>query len=82
MTICVSDREVMEQESEIVLSVERVSKKFCRDLKRSLFYGIQDITKELTGLRENSHKLRPHEFWAVIKLSQPVARLTRLQNRT
>ncbi|MBC6479963.1 MAG: ATP-binding cassette domain-containing protein [Hormoscilla sp. GM7CHS1pb] len=65
MTICVSDREVMEQDSEIVLSVERVSKKFCRDLKRSLFYGIQDITKELTGLRENSHKLRPHEFWAV-----------------
>ncbi len=63
--ISVSDREVTKksQEAEVVLS--GVSKKFCRDLKSSLFYGIQDITKELTGLRKNSDRLRSQEFWAV-----------------
>lgn len=33
----------------IVLSVNNVSKKFCRDLKQSLFYGVQDIASELLG---------------------------------
>ena len=39
------------QDSEVVLSVRGVSKKFCRDLKKSLFYGVQDIAGDLTGLR-------------------------------
>ncbi|MGF1514132.1 MAG: polysaccharide ABC transporter ATP-binding protein [Elainellaceae cyanobacterium] len=48
-----------------VISVEGVSKKFCRDLKRSLFYGVQDIAADLTGRGRRSHKLRPQEFWAL-----------------
>ncbi|GAB4385742.1 MAG: hypothetical protein Kow00121_51040 [Elainellaceae cyanobacterium] len=48
-----------------VISVENVSKKFCRDLKRSLFYGVQDITTDLVGGRRRSHQLRPREFWAL-----------------
>jgi lipopolysaccharide transport system ATP-binding protein len=52
-------------ESDIVLSVNGVSKKFCRDLKRSLMYGVQDITSELLGLREKSDRLRKKEFWAL-----------------
>ncbi|MBD2526701.1 ABC transporter ATP-binding protein [Nostoc sp. FACHB-133] len=56
-------------ESNIVLSVNGVSKKFCRDLKRSLMYGVQDITSELLGLREKSDKLREKEFWALNNVS-------------
>ncbi|WP_414566582.1 MULTISPECIES: ABC transporter ATP-binding protein [unclassified Anabaena] len=56
-------------ESDIVLSVKGVSKKFCRDLKRSLMYGVRDITAELFGLREKSDKLREKEFWALNNVS-------------
>jgi lipopolysaccharide transport system ATP-binding protein len=56
-------------ESDIVLSVNEVSKKFCRDLKRSLMYGVQDISSELLGLREKSDKLRTKEFWALNNVS-------------
>jgi lipopolysaccharide transport system ATP-binding protein len=56
-------------ENEVILSVNGVSKKFCRDLKRSLFYGIQDITSEILGLREKSENLRPKEFWALKDVS-------------
>ncbi|HEY9770406.1 MAG TPA: ABC transporter ATP-binding protein [Coleofasciculaceae cyanobacterium] len=54
---------------EVVLSVEGVSKKFCRDLKRSLFYGVQDIAGELTGVRQKSDRLRNKEFWALDNVS-------------
>ena len=54
---------------EVVLSVEGVSKKFCRDLKRSLFYGVQDIAGELTGIRQKSDRLRTKEFWALDNVS-------------
>lgn len=53
----------------VVLSVKQTSKKFCRSLKRSLFYGIQDIASELSGLRDASNHLRPGEFWAVKDVS-------------
>ena len=57
------------QPREVVLTVQGVSKKFCRDLRRSLFYGVQDIATEITGVRENSEKLRPKEFWALKDVS-------------
>ncbi len=71
MTISVTKPDVPEkpQDSEVVLSVQGVSKKFCRDLKKSLFYGIQDITSELLGVREKSDKLRKKEFWALKDVS-------------
>lgn len=56
-------------EEEAILSVEGVSKKFCRDLKRSLLYGVQDITTELIGLRKTNENLRPREFWALNNVS-------------
>ncbi|MGD1909707.1 MAG: ABC transporter ATP-binding protein [Rivularia sp. (in: cyanobacteria)] len=52
-------------EGEVVISVENVSKKFCRDLKRSLFYGVQDIACEVTGRKRKSDSLRKNEFWAL-----------------
>jgi lipopolysaccharide transport system ATP-binding protein len=55
--------------NEVILSVEGVSKKFCRDLKRSLFYGVRDIAWDLTGLRTQNNQLRKGEFWAVDNVS-------------
>lgn len=54
---------------EVILSVNGVSKKFCRDLKRSLLYGVQDIASDLVGLRQESDQLRPKEFWALQNVS-------------
>jgi lipopolysaccharide transport system ATP-binding protein len=34
-------------DSEILVRVEGVSKKFCKSLKRSLWYGVKDIATEL-----------------------------------
>jgi lipopolysaccharide transport system ATP-binding protein len=56
-------------EAPIVISVEGISKKFCRDLRRSLFYGVQDIAADLTGGRRHSNRLRPQEFWALQSIS-------------
>ena len=53
------------RETEVRLSVEAVSKKFCRSLKRSLFYGLRDIATELSGRSRHSESLRAGEFWAL-----------------
>lgn len=50
---------------DIVLSVQNVSKKFCRDLKRSMFYGLMDMTSEVIGTRGSKLKLRKGEFLAL-----------------
>lgn len=52
-----------------VISVEGVSKKFCRNLKRSLFYGVQDIAADFVGGRRHSDRLRSQEFWALRSIS-------------
>jgi lipopolysaccharide transport system ATP-binding protein len=54
---------------ETVISVENISKKFCRDLKRSLSYGVQDIATDLIGGRRKSSNLRKDEFWALKDVS-------------
>lgn len=51
-----------------LVSVNHISKKFCRSLKRSLRYGVQDISNELLGKRK-SEELRKDEFWAVDNVS-------------
>lgn len=62
------------QEEDIVLSVQGVSKKFCRSLKRSLFYGLQDIALELAGSRRQTVGLRSGEFWALHDVSLKLRR--------
>jgi lipopolysaccharide transport system ATP-binding protein len=71
MTNSITEQEISEkpQDSEVVVSVKGVSKKFCRDLKSSLFYGVQDIASELIGGQRESDKLRPKEFWALNDVS-------------
>ncbi len=53
---------------EVLVKVDHVSKKFCRDLKRSLWYGVQDIMSEVTA-RKYYHQLRKDEFWSVNDIS-------------
>jgi lipopolysaccharide transport system ATP-binding protein len=60
--------------SETSIDVRGVSKRFCRDLKRSLLYGLQDIGKELTGRGQEADALRPHEFWALRDVSFTIER--------
>lgn len=52
---------------EILIRCEGVSRKFCRDLKRSLWYGVQDIAADFIRLghkEASGHDLRDGEFWA------------------
>ena len=55
--------------TDVVVSVEDVSKKFCRDLKRSLFYGVRDIATDLRGGKRRGDQLRSGEFWALQNVS-------------
>jgi lipopolysaccharide transport system ATP-binding protein len=58
--------------AEVLVRVEGVGKKFCRDLKRSLWYGMKDIAAELLPGRRDLERhatLRPSEFWAVDDVS-------------
>jgi len=64
---------------DVLVRVENVSKRFCRSLKRSLWYGLQDLGSELggrghggaRGLPQSSAdvQLRPDDFWAVKDVS-------------
>ncbi|WP_157817507.1 ABC transporter ATP-binding protein [Candidatus Thiodictyon syntrophicum] len=52
--------------SDTLIRAEGVSKKFCRSLKKSLWYGLQDLGQELRGHRHGGQgELRSDEFWAV-----------------
>lgn len=55
--------------SEVLIKAEHVSKKFCRSLKRSLWYGLRDIGSEIAGADSNYNRLREDEFWAVKDVS-------------
>lgn len=54
----------MPNSDDVSIKVENISKKFCRPLKRSMLYGIEDINRDLLHLPSTSDKLRKAEFWA------------------
>lgn len=54
--------------NEVLVKVEHVSKKFCKDLKTSLWYGLKDLGSELIG-QNYQKELRNKEFWAVNDVS-------------
>ncbi|CAN5398872.1 hypothetical protein BH23BAC1_BH23BAC1_21090 [soil metagenome] len=53
---------------EVLVKVERVSKKFCKDLKTSLWYGLKDLGSELLG-QVSGKELRDKEFYAINDVS-------------
>ncbi|SDR69259.1 polysaccharide ABC transporter ATP-binding protein [Christiangramia echinicola] len=56
------------EDKEVLVKVEGLSKKFCKDLKTSLKYGVQDLFSNVRGNR-NERLLRDKEFWAVKDVS-------------
>jgi lipopolysaccharide transport system ATP-binding protein len=54
---------------DILIKCDHVSKKFCKDLKRSLWYGLKDVGLSLKGHVEHHNRLRKDEFWAVHDVS-------------
>lgn len=60
--------------AEVLISVDNLSKKFCRSLKRSLFYGVTDIMTELSGASRHSDRLRKGEFWALKDINLKIHR--------
>lgn len=65
-------------DSDMLICVDGVSKKFCRDLKQSLFYGVSDILTDLRGGKRQSHALRKKEFWALDNVSFELRRFEAL----
>jgi len=55
--------------SDVLIKVDNVSKKFCRDLKKSLWYGVKDVAGELIGRGSSQEELRPGEFWSINDVS-------------
>ncbi|MGA1863957.1 MAG: polysaccharide ABC transporter ATP-binding protein [bacterium] len=54
---------------ETSIKADQVSKKYCKSLKRSMFYGIRDIGRNILGLSSRSEILKKNEFWAVDDVS-------------
>lgn len=52
-------------DKDTVIKVENLSKKFCRSLRRSMFYGSLDVARDMFGISRNREKLRPSEFFAL-----------------
>jgi homopolymeric O-antigen transport system ATP-binding protein len=59
--------------SDVLIRAEGVSKKFCRTLKRSLWYGVKDTLRDLAAAAGRPD-LRRDEFWAVDGVSFEVRR--------
>ena len=56
--------------NDTLIKVDGVSKKFCRNLKKALWYGMQDLGREVIGRRHGGDgELRSDEFWAVKNVS-------------
>ncbi len=55
----------MELANDTVIKVEGLHKKFCRHLRRSMFYGTLDVTRDMLGWRYDGGTLRQHEFWSL-----------------
>ena len=63
-------------EEDVLIKVNNVSKKFCRDFKKSLWYGLKDTAADILHPTHKSvdSKLRPSEFWANQNVSFEVKR--------
>ena len=60
--------------SSVVLEVHELRKRYCRDLRRSRAYGIQDIVSDLFPWpRAGPDRLRRGEFWALDDISFEVS---------
>lgn len=61
-------------DEDVMIKVEGLSKKFCRSLKRSMFYATIDIVRAMFGVRYDKLLLRQGEFLSLDNLSFEVKR--------
>lgn len=61
------------KDKELLIKVDNLSKKFSKDLKTSLLYGLKDLYSNFRGNKEERH-LREKEFWALKNISFEVRR--------
>jgi ABC-type polysaccharide/polyol phosphate transport system ATPase subunit len=62
----------------LVLRADHLSKKFCRRMRQSMYYGVSDVVRGMMGRPSHSGLLRSHEFWALDDVSFSVRRGERL----
>ncbi len=61
--------EDLKMDDDIAIKVDHVSKKYCKLLKSSMLYGVNDIARNSIGFSSHSERLRNGEFWAVNDVS-------------
>ncbi len=64
----------MTGKADILLTVNGVSKKFSRDLKKSMAYGIGDLIRISLGIPSRKNELKEKEFRVINKLSLELKR--------
>jgi lipopolysaccharide transport system ATP-binding protein len=57
-----------------VILVDGLHKKFCRSLRRSMYYGTLDVGRDMLGLNPDRCALRRDEFWALENVHVEVRR--------
>jgi ABC-type polysaccharide/polyol phosphate transport system ATPase subunit len=62
----------------LLLRVDHVSKKFCRRMRQSMYYGMCDVARGMMGCSSQSGSLRSHEFWALQDVTFSLKRGERL----
>lgn len=61
-------------EDQVLIQADQLSKKFSRNLRRSMIYGAAELGNNLIGRRPKTNRLRPTEFWAVDHVDLEVKR--------
>jgi lipopolysaccharide transport system ATP-binding protein len=52
-----------------MIKFEDVSKKFVKNLRKSMYYGVKDVAKNIFGIPARTEILRNDEFWALDNVS-------------
>lgn len=60
--------------NDVLISIDHVSKKYCRSHKHSMLYGVYDVARDIFGLDSHNDQLRKTEFWAIDDVSFDVKR--------
>ncbi len=54
---------------QLLIETKALRKRFCRSLKRAMWYTGIDVAREAIGMQPKENELRPHEFWALDDVS-------------
>lgn len=61
-------------DEDILIKAENISKKFSKNLRRSMIYGTSELVSNLIGRKPQTTRLRSREFWAVDHVDLEVKR--------